>query len=472
MLTITCVSDDPAQPATDLGFLLHKHPDHLHTFDLAFGRAHVVYPEATAERCTVALLLDVDPIGLVRGRHRSDDSFALGQYVTERAYVASSFLSVALARVLGSALGGRCAKRPELADARLALTAHLFALPCRGGEAFLRGLFEPLGYGVEAERLPLDTAFPEWGESACFRVSLSAETRLKDLLAHLYVLVPVLDDDKHYWVGDAEVDKLLRHGEGWLAAHPARDAITRRYLKRRGALVRRALEHLVVEDVTDVDEKDAAQEAAEASLEAPLTLNEQRLETVRRVLKETGAARVLDLGCGEGRLVKELLEERQFTEVVGVDVSSRALDIAARRLHLEDLPERQKARVRLLTGSLTYADARFAGFDAAALVEVLEHVDLDRLASLERVVFEHARPGSVVLTTPNAEYNVRFPGLAAGHVRHKDHRFEWTRAQFQEWARGVGERFAYEVRHEPVGAVDPEVGPPTQMAVFTRAAAS
>jgi 3' terminal RNA ribose 2'-O-methyltransferase Hen1 len=472
MLTITYVSHDPAQPASDLGFLLHKHPDHVHAFDLPFGRAHVIYSESSAERCTAALLIDVDPVGLVRGRKGANENFTLGQYVTERAYSASSFLSVALSRVFGTALGGRCNQKPDLPEARLALTATLAALPCRGGEGFLRALFEPLGYAVEAEGLPLDESFPDWGESPYFRVTLSAETRLQDLLTHLYVLVPVLDDDKHYFVGEAEVDKLLRHGEGWLAQHPARDAIARRYLKRQGGLVRRAMEQLVLEDVADVDEKDAANEAAEAQIEAPLSLNERRIAAVAAALKAAGAKRVLDLGCGEGRLLKELLEDRQFQEIVGVEVSSRALEIAARRLKIEGLPERQKQRLKLLNGSLTYADARFAGFDAAALVEVIEHLDLDRLASLERVVFECARPGTVVVTTPNAAYNVRFPNLPAGHVRHKDHRFEWNHEEFQRWASAVAGRFGYAVRYEPIGPVDPEVGPPTQMAVFTRGGAA
>ena len=404
----------------------------------------------------------------MRSRRAGAGGFPLADYVSERVYVASSFLSVAIARVFGTALAGRCARHPDLPAARLALAAVLPVLPCRGGEPFLRALFEPLGYRVDAERLALDEAFPEWGESHYFHVRLTAEARLQELLTHLYVLVPVLDDEKHYWIGEAEVDKLLRHGEGWLAGHPAREVIARRYLQGRSALVRQALAQLAGEEGPEVEAVETAGEAQEASLEAPLTLNEQRLAAVARVLKESGVARVLDLGCGEGRLLMMLLADRQFQQIVGVDVSSRALDIAARRLRLADLPDRQRQRIQLLLGSLTYADKRFEGFDAAALVEVVEHLDPDRLDALERVVFERARPGTVVVTTPNASYNVRFPHLPAGRLRHRDHRFEWSREELEAWSRAVAARFGYTVRHEPIGAVDAVVGAPTQMAVFRR----
>jgi 3' terminal RNA ribose 2'-O-methyltransferase Hen1 len=462
MLTITSTSP----PATDLGFLLHKHPDRLHTVDLPFGNAHVFYPEASDQRCTAALLLDIDPVGLVR-RPGGPDAFALAEYVSDRPYAASSFLSVALSRVFGTPLGGRCAKRPDLPDQKLALTATIAPLPCRGGEGVLRSLFEPLGYGVTAERHPLDR--PEWGDSAYFTVSLSAQCRLADLLAHLYVLVPVLDNDKHYYVGEAEVEKLLRHGEGWLADHPAREMILSRYLKRRSSLVRQALERLVSEEEPAFEAKEDAQEEGEARLEKRVSLNERRLDAVTQALKASGAARVLDLGCGEGRLIQALVKDRQFTEIVGVDVSTRTLERASERLKLDQMPTRQKDRIKLMQGALTYRDARLAGFDAAALVEVIEHVEPGRLGALERVVFEFARPVTVLVTTPNVEHNVRFETLPAGRMRHADHRFEWTRAEFQAWAQAVASRRSYAVRFEPIGDVDAEVGPPTQMAVFTRA---
>ena len=459
------------EPATDLGYLLHKNPARAQSVELSFGRAHVVYPEANAHRCTAALLLDVDPIGLVRGRRGPDgDGGLLAQYVNDRPYAASSFLSVAIAQAFGTAMSGRSKERPELAAMVIPLEARLTALPCRGGEELLRRLFEPLGYTIEAVPHALDATFPEWGDSRYFTVTLTAEKRLAELLAHVYVLVPVLDGEKHYWVGDAEVEKLLRVGEGWLAVHPERELIARRYLKHRHSLVRDAIARLVTEEegTQDTASDPAAGNAEEERLERPVSLNEQRLATVLGALRASGATSVVDLGCGEGRLLRALLDDRSFQRIVGMDVSHRALEIAADRLRLDRLPPLQRQRIELIHGSLMYRDQRLSGFDAAAAVEVIEHLDPPRLAAFERVLFEHARPGTVVLTTPNTEYNVRWPTLPAGNFRHRDHRFEWTRTEFQAWATRVAERFGYTVRFAPVGPVDPDVGSPTQMALFTR----
>lgn len=465
LLTLTSTT----APATDLGYLLHKNPFRAHAFDLTFGKAHVFYPEVESDRCTAALLLEVDPIGLVRGRRgAAGEGRTLEHYVNDRPYVASSFLSVAIGEVFGTALSGRSKERPELASRELPLEARLSVLPCRGGEAFLRRLFEPLGYRVSAQQHALDEKHADWGPSRYFTVTIAGTRRLSDLLGHLYVLVPVLDDDKHYWVGDEEVEKLVRRGEGWLAAHPEREVIARRYLKHQRSLARQALERLMAGDLPAADDLQAAHAEAEAEIEKRISLNGQRIATVVAALKQSGARRVLDLGCGEGQLVRALLEEKCFDEIVGVDVSHRALEIASQRLRLERMPERQRERVKLFQGSLIYRDRRLSGYDAAAVVEVIEHLDPPRLAAFERAVFEFARPGTVLVTTPNAEYNVKFENLRDGLLRHEDHRFEWSRAEFEAWARGIADRFGYDVRFVAVGPQDATVGPPTQMAVFAR----
>jgi 3' terminal RNA ribose 2'-O-methyltransferase Hen1 len=453
-------------PATDLGYLLGKNPARAQSFDMPFGQAHVFYPEVSDEACTAALLLDVDPVGLVRGRGAGEG--AEDQYVNDRPYAASSFLSVAIAKVLRSAMAGSSRERAELAASPIPLEARISVMPARGGPDLLRRLFEPLGYTVSAEPHPLDPAHAEWGYSRYFTVTLRATARLSDLLTHLYVLVPVLDGAKHYWVGDDEVEKLLRHGQGWLAAHPERDFIAARYLKHRRSLVRQAVARLLPAEEAVDEAVEEAPAAAEGALEERISLNQQRLATVLGALRATGARRVLDLGCGEGRLLRMLLDDPQFQEIVGMDVAHRSLEFAADRLKLDRLAARQRERIRLLHGALTYRDARLAGFDAAAVVEVIEHLDPPRLAAFERVLWQHARPGAVVVTSPNAEYNVRWPTLPAGNFRHRDHRFEWTRAEFQAWAAGVAGRWGYAVRFGPVGPDDPEVGSPTQMAVFTR----
>ncbi|WP_327113644.1 3' terminal RNA ribose 2'-O-methyltransferase Hen1 [Nocardia sp. NBC_01730] len=540
LLTITCTPRDGAGwPATDLGFLLHKNPCRVQAFEQSYGTAHVVYPEATDAKCTAALLLEVDPIRLVRGRARSTPDFSLGQYVNDRPYAASSLLSVAIGAVFRTALHGRCDLRPELARTPLPLRVALPSVPCRGGAAVAERLFAPLGWTVTATPLPLDPAFPDWGDSHLLRIELDGTVRLSDALSHLYVLLPVLDGAKHYLVADEEVDKLIRAGGGWLGGHPERGWITRRYLARRQSLVRTALARLAEVDDVEPEQLDAVDEtddaepshdsadvvrsadavtrtvvggaldaagttatavpgaapegeclnAAEASDresdgtagatsgsasdDSETSTRTPALAVVRRAavlaaLHEAGVRRVLDLGCGEGALLRDLLADTAFSEIVGVDVSMRALHIAERRLRVDHLPEQVSRRLTLRQGALTYTDARLRGYDAAVLMEVIEHVDPPRLGALEHAVFTAAVPTTVVVTTPNAEINERFEGLTARQFRHADHRFEWTRAEFADWSGGVAARHGYTVRYVPIGVADPELGPPTQMAVFTK----
>lgn len=465
LLTITTTH----WPATDLGYLLHKHPERFQSFDLSFGQAHVFYPEVSETRTTAALLLDVDPVGMVRGKHRDRRaSGLLGHYVNDRPYVASSFLSVAVSQVLGTALGGRCKDRPQLVDQPIPLAARIEVLPVRAGEGFVHRIFEPLGYTVETVHHPLDEQFPEWGESPYFSVTISGTKTLSELLTHLYVLIPVFDNQKHYYVGEDELEKLLSKGAGWLASHPEKQQISRRYLRNRPNLYREALARLVEEEQVEVTDEDAKPDRQEDVLERTLSLNEQRLGTVLSALRASGARTVLDLGCGEGKLLKELISDRQFERIVGLDVSLRTLEFAEKRLKLERLPERRASRIQLVHGSLIYRDSRLSGFDAAAVVEVIEHLDPPRLSAFERVLFEFARPATVVLTTPNREYNVMWETLPAGNFRHADHRFEWSRQEFEEWALRVAEQHGYAVRFVPVGPVDDMVGAPTQMGVFER----
>ncbi|MGD9645159.1 MAG: 3' terminal RNA ribose 2'-O-methyltransferase Hen1 [Pirellulales bacterium] len=457
------------RPAADLGYLLHKHPARFQSFELSFGQAHVFYPEVSEDCCTACLLLDVDPVGMVRGK-QANQNFLLAQYVNDRPYVASSFLSVAIAQVFGSALAGRCDARPQLASTALPLSAQIDVLPVRGGEQVLVRMFEPLGYQVEATRAPLDEQFPQWGDSPYFSVRISKSGTLRELLTHLYVLVPVFDNQKHYFVGEDELEKLLQKGEGWLAEHPAREEIARRYLKFRTNLVRAALARLAeADDTAAADDDQRPGDEAEAVLEKPLSLNEQRIGAVLAAVRASGATRVLDLGCGEGKLLSELLKDRRFERIVGLDVSVQALQRAAQRLGYDRLPALQKERIELIHGSLMYRDKRLEGFAAAAVVEVIEHLDPPRLQAFERALFEFARPAVVVLTTPNAQYNVKWETLPAEKFRHPDHRFEWTREEFQEWAGATAERHGYAVRFQPIGPEDAMVGAPTQMGIFERA---
>jgi len=457
------------RPATDLGYLLRKHPARVQTFDLSFGKAKVFYPETTEQRCTAALMLEIDPVGLVRNhRGTNSEGFSLEQYVNDRPYVASSFLSVAISEVFGSAMSGNCGERPDLAKTPIPLEVTIASIPCRGGEKFLRKLFEPLGYIISVKQFPLDETYPEWGLSNYFTVKLSATVLLSLCLTHLYVLIPVLDNNKHYWVGDAEVEKLIRHGEGWLSSHPAKEVIAQRYLKHKRSLVDEALSRLNDENSPEFEVEESEHAQTEIEVEKTISLNEQRMGAVLAVIKESGAKSILDLGCGEGKLLQLLVKERQFEKILGMDVSHRSLEIAADRLHFDHLSTFQKQRIQLIQGSLMYRDKRLDGFDVAAVVEVIEHLDAPRLAAFERVLFEFTHPSVVIITTPNSEYNVKWEALAGGKFRHRDHRFEWTRAEFKKWAEGICQRFKYDMRFLPIGLEDTLFGAPTQMGIFSR----
>ncbi len=457
LLTISYSGAD----ASDLGFLLHKHPGKLQTFSLSVGNAHVFYPEATDERCTAALLLEIDPIGLVRNKRLGgSDSFSLGHYVNDRPYASSSMLAVAIGQVFRTAMTGRSDTRPELAAAALPLEIELTAVPSKGIDGLVSRLFEPLGWTVAEQVIPLDPEFPEWGDSRYSNVRLAGEFRLSEALRQIYVLLPVLDDSKHYWVSDDEIGKLLRAGEGWLSEHPDRELITRRYLAHQRSMVADATARLV--EVGD----DVVVEPPTPNTNAPLY--QMRAEAVMAALRDVSAHRVADVGCGEGALLRRLMADPSFTEIIGTDVSARTLTAAEEGLHLRDLSDRQRERVRLIQSSVTYHDPRVRGLDAVVLMEVIEHVDPERLPAVESSVFGDARPEAVIVTTPNADYNPLYPSLPAGRFRHPDHRFEWTRDEMRQWADGVAQRHGYVVEHRTIGDVDAAAGSPTQLALFRR----
>lgn len=369
-------------------------------------------------------------------------------------------LAAALKKAFHSAMAGRCQERAGLSETAIPLSVFLPVVSCRRGEFFLRGLFEPLGYRVDARSLALDSTEPSWGDSRFFSLTLSHCLPLKDLLAHLYLLLPVLDGRKHYRVAVPDVEKILRYGEGWLFRHPAREVILWRFLQGRDRLLQAVQDRLPPQ----LPERELG-----ASEQMPFPelvgLNEQRIRTVLEVLLQSVSGSVVDLGCGEGRLLQHLLKHNQFHQILGIDVSGAALAKAAQRLALDS---DRSGRVEIRQGSLFYRDSRYRAFDAAVAVEVIEHLEPNRLACFEEALFGFARPGLVLITTPNFEYNARLFWILPGHFRHSDHRFEWTRQQFAQWAAALAARRGYDVRCLPVGPEHSEFGAPSQMAVFTR----
>jgi 3' terminal RNA ribose 2'-O-methyltransferase Hen1 len=377
-------------------------------------------------------------------------------------------LAVALGKVFSTALSGRCDSHPELATAPLPLEVRVQAVPSRGDDraSLPTRLFAPLGWEVEVAEAPFGPD-GSWGSAPYVNLTLRGTIRLADALSHLYVLLPVLDGSKHYWVSADEVTKLVRRGEGWLADHPERDFIVRRYLAGRRSFVEDATLRLRALDGSEPDpEPEQTEETAdEAETTSPLRV--LRRDAVMAVVHEIGAHRVADLGCGAGYYLKALLADATITDVTGVDVSPSVLALAERRLNLDRLSDRQRSKLTLRQSSVTYRDDQLAGFDAILLIEVIEHLEPDRLDSLEASIFGAARPAHVVVTTPNREYNALY-GLDDDQLRHGDHRFEWTRAEFTAWAEAVAARTGYRVEFRSIGTVDDTAGAPTQLALFSQ----
>ena len=464
LLTITY----EGQNTQDLGYLLHKNPERAQQFELSYGKAYVFYPEVSDERTTAALLLDIDPLDLARGKAGSREG-GLFDYVNDRPYASTSFMSTAIARIFGTAMNGRCDKRQELADTPLKLTARLYSLKDNGDRSLAKEMFEPLGYRVETTRTMLDSNFPEWGESPYIDLTISGTVKLSELLNHIYVLIPVFDKQKHYYTSEDEIRKLLEHGEGWLADHPCKEKITRRYFAAKGSYARKTLDILLADENAgdEVSESEENADAAEEK-ETRLSLNTQRMEAVKNAVLASGAASVIDLGCGECRLTSLLLNEPQITKVTACDISVSVLEKAAQRLHLDRMQTFRKNKLTLMQASLTYRDKRFEGYGCACVVEVIEHIEPMRIPAFERAVFEFAAPKTVILTTPNREYNANYENLPKNTLRHGDHRFEWTREEFRQWTEHICEKFGYTCEISGIGDVDENLGTPTQMGVFRK----
>lgn len=457
-------------PADELGYLLYKHPAKFQSFKLNYCTAHCFYAQVSQERTTFCLLLDTDPMAL-------NKNLALQNFVNDRPYVASSLMSVAIGRTLKSAMKGVCKDRPELGDKEIALQAHLPCIHLAGNPALLKELFQPLGYTVEANPLYLDDIEPGLGNSEIlgwrstyYSLTISATTTVSRMLKLLYVLIPVLDNQKHYYVGKDEVELLMSRASDWLAEHPLKDLIIRRYLAHKSHLTQEAQALLAHADIDPQKfEEQSKKASSEDILEKPLSLNQKRLDAVLvQIQAITNGARfkLIDLGCGEGKLLNLIVERYRHSldRLAGLDATVSILERANRTLTRKH--PNQDWQLDLMHGSLTYRDRRISGFDIATCIEVIEHIDESRLDAFASNLFGAARPKTVIVTTPNREYNVLFAGLNPNQMRHADHRFEWTRKEFSAWTDKICKIYGYSCSIKPVGDVDTTYGAPTQMAVF------
>lgn len=449
------------QPVYDLGYLLHKHPDKFQTFELSFGEAYVFYPEVSESKMTVALMVDIDSIEFSNNRKFNWSGLSLGQYVNDRAFTCSSLLSVAISKVFGTAMAGNCKEKPDSVNSKKEFEVELSTVSYHGHEFLIDELFKPLGYSVEYTRLEYDKSFPQWGQSPFCHLKLKFNGTLQNLLRHLYILLPVLDNNKHYWVQEEEVHKLLSKGRGWLETHPQLALICNRYLKFQSHLIRKFWNEL-----NEFSSKNVKPlKASNHSKVNKENLNSLRVQAITNVLRQFKCKRVIDIGCGDGKLIKSLLSIPFFTQIVGMDVSSVELGRAKKKINYSELPEIQLERVKFFQGSLLYKDTRLLGYDALCLIEVLEHIEPDRLKMVENRIFKEINSSLVIVTTPNKEFNVKYE-MKQNEFRHQDHRFEWDRDTFFQWCKKLSHTYDYQVNVSGVGQCDSKLGSPTQMAVF------
>lgn len=465
ILIISAVGKD----CQKLSYLLQKSPFVVGEFDVgASFKTYVFFPEYSEERTTCAVMFDMNSIELVKSlkAHDRHATYSLFDYINDRPYVSSSFTCSIISDVFRSALNGKCREYPDLPNQEFDLSAR-FYVSMKTKDDLIKELFEPLGYELSysTERPPVDSMYEQFGESPYYDVTISRRETVKDLLSHLYILIPILDKMRHYGPSSDEVKKIMKIGDSWLKDHPSKKKIVGRYFGKKKELATSVLDRL--ED--QIKDEQRIDENSDDEKETRTPLAGQRRKAIIRTLREHNVKTVLDLGCSTGKLSFELIDTPGIVKVTGADISARAIEKAVleKRIH-KKMTEDQKSRLDFVIASAIYRDLRFSAFDAIVLQEVIEHFDSWKLRVAEDVVFKYSGPRVVVVTTPNIEYNVLFENLENGKLRHRDHKFEFTRGQFKEWANRICKQFGYTVSFEDIGEFVENIGTQTQMAVFVR----
>jgi 3' terminal RNA ribose 2'-O-methyltransferase Hen1 len=456
------------QGAKDLGFLLYKHPDRVFRSDASRNAkmsAVGFYPEATDERCEFCLVVEVDPVERVRG---ASWGAGIAQYVEPLPFLASSYMAQALSLCLRSAMNGVVTSKDPAEEERLKVAAaekwplEITVSPLRTSPALISRMFEPLGWDVALHSIALDIPGMMSGDRGTdlHTLTLRGEVTLQDALTHLYVLLPALDPARHYFYGESEVQKLLDKSQNWLEQHPARELIVGRYLSKSRELRETALQQFeTADDDETVAEGDVPDE--------PVSAHDERHQRIVEIVRGAGDVSVVDLGCGEGKLLERLSKLPGKLEITGVEPAMRDLDKAHRALS-RNPGKQMDPRIKLKHGSILYADDQLKGFDIAILSEVIEHIDPERLDHAERCVFGFMQPRKVVVTTPNASFNEMF-GLEEGRFRHRDHRFEWTETEVTAWCGRIGRDYGYSYELGGAGGYEPAFGHLSHFIVFEKA---
>lgn len=460
LLSITCEHEH----SQELSWLFHKNPDKIQSFNIIAGKAFVFYPEYSDKKVKICLALDIDTVTLVRKLKLPLDSHLLQHYVNDRPYVVSSFMSTAISNVFSSALNGNCKDKPELIDVIFPFEVEISVLKVIGGESLIKKFFEPLGYEVETESFNLDEKFENWGKSRYYKVKLKNNLTLKDLLSHLYVLIPTFDMEKHFYIGNIEAENFLKKGESWLKTHPEKETIIKRYFRKLGKYSNYILSKL-----------NENQEDEEKELEIDIEVKKKkeslqtiRINTIFDKLCELGTKTVADVGCGEGKLLRLLKNKPQFQKICGTDVVYKNLIIAKDKLDLDEVATHNLEKINIFQSSILYKDDRLKEYETICLIEVIEHIEEDRIVFLEKIVFGYLNTKNVLISTPNSEYNNVYMPENSDSFRHEDHRFEWNREEFKNWVEKICNNFNYNADFFGIGDYNEQFGYPTQAVILKR----
>ncbi|EGW40788.1 3' terminal RNA ribose 2'-O-methyltransferase Hen1 [Desulfosporosinus sp. OT] len=447
-----------------LSFLLSKNPQNLYDRMEKGHRIRLTYTVFSDSEVEAVIFVTPDPVELVKN---SPDTYEITQYINDREFVVSSIFCSYIRSALGTALNGR----PK--DEYLDWAKHAFLLTIGFGpvatdlpDVAIKQLFEPLGYRIEIERGQAAYNFQLKERSSARFINLQGTLTVQNALKHLFVLIPVLDNYRHYFIDEREIEKLERYGEGWLADHPLKDLIIKRTLRFR-ELIDQVGENFDQADTNADTNNEALTPELELKSQPVVRLNELRYQRVVKIVENLPAREsIVDFGAGEGKLSARLGFIPGVQEILAVEPTEKEQLRALKRFSEASRKDDFISPI-LIWGSLFYYDEQLRAKDVMILNEVIEHIDESRLPRVMDTILGSYKPQVLLITTPNVEYNTVYQ-MDDQAVRHKDHRFEWTRSEFSEWTHTLARNYSYDVQLDGIGEEVEGYGHPSQIAIFTR----
>ncbi|WP_342431763.1 3' terminal RNA ribose 2'-O-methyltransferase Hen1 [Neobacillus sp. FSL H8-0543] len=433
--------------AETVSYLIAKNPTNLYERNEKGFKVRLVYPTFTNDEAEFLIYVQPDPIDLARN---SAEKYDITSYINDREFAVSSIFVSAIRKALGTALNGKPDEEyTEWVDHPFVMELNFGPVATDLNDREIEDLFKPIGYKVTIESGV--STFRE--KSSAKFITITGEQTVQNALKHISTLIPVIDNYKHYFIDEREVEKLDRYGDDWLESHPAKLLILKRALRYQSLIVKSKFYH--------------REQSTKGIVEQPkVRLNEQRYDAIVNYIKGLpNRETIVDLGAGEGKLSVQFGFIDGVKEILSIEPSSKSRVKAIKRFQEENDKERY-IEPKSLAGSLYYFDERLQNKDIIVLCEVIEHIDEHRLPNIFKTIVNDYRPRILIVTTPNQEYNVVYE--MDDEMRHDDHRFEWTRAEFREKCEQWTKDSSYQVSFQGIGEEIESYGQPTQMAIFRR----